>query len=71
MAPAELEAAQTRYVAAYEAYQKAAKLVAQALKDGRLPSIAEVEEEGKAIEQLAIARRHLLDVMARLAPPRH
>jgi hypothetical protein len=70
MARNELEAARSRYTAAYEAYQKAAKRVAQELKNGRIPSAEEVEAESEAIEELAVARRSLLDSVTRLSPAR-
>jgi hypothetical protein len=70
MARDALEAARARYTVAYEAYQQAAQRVARRLGNGRAPSAQEVEDEGKAIEQLAAARRELLDVITRLAPQR-
>jgi hypothetical protein len=70
MAPSALEAARSRYTAAYEAYLHASKRVAETLAKGQLPSAEEIQHEARATEQLAIARRELLDVMTRLAPPR-
>ena len=70
MASDTLEAARSRYMVAYDAYQHASKRVAQKLATGLIPSAEEVEVEGKAIEQLAVARRDFLDAMARFAPPR-
>jgi hypothetical protein len=71
MAPDNLKAARSRYMIAYDAYQHVSKRVAQKLASGLTPSAEEVEEEGKAIEQLAVARRHLLEAMASVAPARH
>ena len=68
MTPDELKSAQSRYVAADEAYQRAARRVAQKLKDGRAPSAEEIEDEVDASEELAVARRLLLDLITRLAP---
>jgi hypothetical protein len=71
MSPDALEAARLRYTAAYEAYQTATKHVAEKLATGLVPYAKEIDDEAKAAEQLAIARRELLDVMTTLAPPRH
>ena len=71
MAQDAFEAARSRYTAAYEAYQQASKRVAQKLASGLVPSAEEVDYEAKATEQLAAARRELLNVMTRLTPPRH
>lgn len=70
MAPNALEEARARYTAAYEAYQKASRPVAEKLSKGLVPSAEDVAAEAKAIELLAAARRRLLDVMATLAPRR-
>jgi hypothetical protein len=69
-APNSLEAARSLYATAYEAYRKACTRVGQKLASGEVPSAEEIEEEAKAVERLSAARRQLLDVMARLAPPR-
>ena len=66
MAPDKLEAARTRYTAAYDAYVKATKRVADKLADGLFPSEKEVEAEGKASERLTAARRELLNAIASL-----
>jgi hypothetical protein len=66
MGPDTLETARSRYAAAYEAYQRAAKCVSERLASGSLPSVADVENEAKATTVLALARRDLLDVMAAL-----
>jgi hypothetical protein len=70
MAPNALEAARSRYAAAYETYQQAAARVAQKLSGGLIPSAAEVEDEAQATVRLSAARRKLLDVMTSLAPPK-
>jgi hypothetical protein len=67
-APDSLEAAQSRYAAAYEAYQQASKRVAEKLASGQIPSAEEVDEEAKAVEHLAAARRKLIDVMRIMHP---
>ena len=65
----ELKAAQSRHAAAYVAYQQAAKRVAEKSKTGQIPSAEEVQAEADAMEELTVARRLLIDVMDRLAPP--
>jgi hypothetical protein len=70
MAHDALETARSRYAEAYETYQAAAKRIAGKLGNGSPPSAEEVEDERRAIEHLAAARRQLLDVITRLAPPR-
>jgi hypothetical protein len=69
MAPDDLKAARSRYSAAYEAYQKAATPVAQKFSSGQVPSVEEVEAETDAIVELTIAKRILIDVTTRVAPP--
>jgi hypothetical protein len=64
------EAARSGYRAAYKEYRQARQRVAQKLRAGLIPSAEEVEQEAKATEHLAVARRELLDVITRLAPPR-
>jgi hypothetical protein len=71
MASDALEGARSRYTAAYAVYDDASKRVTQKLEGGRSPSAEEIGDEAKAIEQLADARRELLDVMSRLMPLRH
>jgi hypothetical protein len=70
MAPDDLDTARSRYASAYAAYRQAAKLVSEKLASGSVPSVEELENEAKAIERLAIARREVLDAIGRLAPPR-
>ena len=70
MAPDALETARSRYAAAYAAYREAAKRVSEKFANGSFPSVDEMENEAKAIERLAIARREMLDAISRLAPPR-
>ena len=70
MAPDALEAARSRYTAAYDAYSQASKRVTQKLASGLIPSADEVQDEAKATEQLAAARRELLSVVTSLVPPR-
>jgi hypothetical protein len=70
MAPDALEAARSRYAEAYEAYQQASRRVAEKLANGLIPTGTEIESEGKAAQQLAVARRGLLDAMAKLTPAR-
>jgi hypothetical protein len=67
-APDSLEAAQALYAAAYEAYQRACKRVAEKLASGQIPAVREIEEEAKAVEHLAAARRKLIDVMRLVRP---
>ena len=71
MTPDALEAARSRYSAAYEAYEQAGKCVADKLARGLIPSAEDIGAEAKAIEQLAVARREFLDAMTFLAPPPH
>jgi hypothetical protein len=71
MTPNALDAARSRYTAAYDAYEQASKRLAQKLARGATPSAEEVDDEAKATEQLAAARRDLLNAMTRLAPRRH
>ena len=70
MSPDALEVARSQYTAAYEAYQQATKRVAEILESGLIPSGNELSDEAKAAEQLAVARRALLDAMASIAPQR-
>jgi hypothetical protein len=69
MAPDSLEAAQSLYAAAYEAYQQASKRVAHKLASGQIPTADEIQQEAKAVEHLAAVRRKLIDLMARLRSP--
>jgi hypothetical protein len=66
MEPDALEPARSRYNAAYAAYVDCARRVAQKLKTGLTPSADEMMEEAKATEQLALARRELLDAISKL-----
>ena len=65
MAPDAMEAVRSRYKAAYEAHQLASKRVAQKLANGLTPSSEDIGDEAKATEQLAAARRDLLEAMTR------
>ena len=70
MQPATLETAQARYTAAYEAYQRASRRVAEKLKNGLVPTGEEVAQEAAAAEALGAARRTLMDAIANAAPAR-
>lgn len=70
MEPNGLDTARTLYSAAYAEYQQCVRRVAQKMERGSLPSVVEVQEEAQATERLAIARRQLLDVMARSRLPK-
>ena len=70
MEPDALEAARSRYRAAYAAYLERARRVAEKLENGLRPPVDEIMEEAKATEELAAARRELLDAMAGLLPRR-
>ena len=63
MASDALEAARSRYTAAYAAYARAAKRVAKMLADGLSPSAELISDEAKATENLATARREFLDLI--------
>jgi hypothetical protein len=65
----ELRAAQSRHAAAYVAHQQAAKAIAEKSKKGQTPSAEEVQAEADAMQELEAARRLLVDLMGRLAPP--
>jgi hypothetical protein len=69
MAPDELKAARSRYTVAYEAYQQVARRIAEKLAAGIVPSAEEVQEEAKAVDRLAAARRDLLELMSSWTPP--
>ena len=58
-----LEAARSRYKAAYAAYREETERVAQKLANGIRPSVEEVLAEARATEELAAARRDLLDAI--------
>jgi hypothetical protein len=70
MDPDALEAARSRYRAAYVAYLERARRVAGKLENGLAPSVEEIMEEANATEELAAARRALLDAMAKVLPKR-
>jgi hypothetical protein len=70
MPPEALEAARSRYTAAYEAYKQAYERVAATLASGLIPSSAAVDDEVQAIGRLAEARSELLAAMINLAPSR-
>jgi F0F1-type ATP synthase membrane subunit b/b' len=63
-----LETARARYTAAYEAYQRASRRVAEKLKNGLVPSANEIAQEATATEALGAARRTLIDAIATEAP---
>jgi hypothetical protein len=65
-----LEAARSRYRAAYAAYVERARRLARKLEKGSTPSVDEIMEEAKATEQLAAARRELLHAIANMLPGR-
>jgi hypothetical protein len=70
MEPDALEPARSRYKVAYAKYLECAHQVAKKLEQGLAPSVDEVLEEAKATEQLALARRALLDAIAENLPGR-
>jgi hypothetical protein len=70
MDPDALEIARSRYRAAYAAYLERARRVAEKIDNGLAPSVEDVMEEANATEELAVARRELLDAMAKMVPTR-
>ena len=70
MASDALEAARWRYSVAYAAYARASKHVAKMFAAGLNPSPAEIGDEASATEELATARRELLNAISHLLPPR-
>lgn len=63
-----LQAARSRYKAAYAIYVDCAQRVTQKLQSGLTPTADDIIEEAKATEQLAAARRDLLDAIAKERP---
>ena len=64
-----LEPALSRYRAAYTTYLERTQRVAEKLGKGSTPAVDEIMEEAKATEELAIARRELLEAIAKILPP--
>jgi hypothetical protein len=60
-----LETARWRYRAAYDAYRTCAQRVAQKLESGSDVAADELDEETRAIERLAAARRVFLEAITR------
>ena len=70
MASDAFEAARWRYTAAYAVYARASKHLAQTFAAGLNPSAEEIRDEASATEELATARRELLNAISHLLPPR-
>jgi len=61
-----LEAARWRYTTAYAVYARASKHVAKMFAAGLNPSAEELGDEANATEELATARRELLNATSHL-----
>ena len=60
-----LEDARARYQVAYETYRVCATRIAQTVASGSLASDKDLRAEERALNELASARRVLLDAMAK------
>ena len=70
MASDAFEAVRWRYTAAYAVYARASKHLGRVFAAGLAPSAEEIRDEASATEELATARRELLNAMSHLLPPR-
>ena len=70
MASDAFEAVRWRYTAAHAVYARASKHLAKMFAAGLTPSAEEIRYEASATEELATARRELLNAMRHPLPPR-